>query len=154
MRQREKLTDQKLKITELRKEFTFMHQECDSEFAAAAKWVAVAERTAAIERDDAAAEWARGAIPSTICQHLKGYLPGCGKWKKIAYELFNMRVLEKEVIQQALKHTRTNAYTKMTLAEAADRVPGVSLREIEGFRNIQNAKKGSQHMIIWYYGPV
>jgi hypothetical protein len=58
-----------------------------------------------------------------------------------------MKVLKTEVICQSVKHIRTNIYTKMKLAEAEDRVLGVSLRTIEGLRHIQNAKKGSQRII-------
>jgi hypothetical protein len=148
MRQREKLQEQQLKITELRKELIFLHQKCASEVTPASEQAAAAAADDADERSRA-----QEAMSLTIFHRLKWCLPGCGKWKNIAYELFSMKVLKKEVIRQSVKHISTNVYSKMTLAEAADRVPGVSLRAIEGFLYIQNAKKVSKRM-IWSSGSV
>jgi hypothetical protein len=69
----------------------------------------------------AAADEATITEASTIFQCPKGYLPGCGKWKKIAYELFNMKVFMKEVIQQSVRHIGTNVYAAMTICLTAAR---------------------------------
>jgi hypothetical protein len=89
----------------------------------------------------------------TIFQRLRGYLPGRGRMKKIANQLFASKYLKSLLILLTVRHVRGEVYTKTKLAEATDRVPGFSLRCVEGFRSIQNGKKGVQKM-VWSSGSI
>jgi hypothetical protein len=80
---------------------------------------------------------------------LKGYATGLGKWKRIAYELLTFKWITPCLIRHTADHIGEHIYTRDALAKATDRVPGFSLRGVEGFRGIKNAKKNTMQMVLY-----
>jgi hypothetical protein len=58
--------------------------------------------------------------------------------ENIAKKLFQMKYVNNLSIILNVKHIRDEVYIKERLAEATDRVPGFSLRCVEGFQSIHN----------------
>jgi hypothetical protein len=69
----------------------------------------------------------------SVFQCLKDYATRAGKWKRIAYELFTLKWIKPYLIWNTVDHIQENVYTRDALAEVTDRVPGFSLRCVEGF---------------------
>jgi hypothetical protein len=103
--------------------------------------------------DGARMQRVRESNTGSVFQRLKGYATGPGKWKRIAIELFTLKWITPYLILHTVEHIRKNVYTCDALGEATDRVPGFSLRCVEGFRGIQNANKNTMKM-VWSSGAI
>jgi hypothetical protein len=152
---KDKVKEQQKKINDLRDELIASKCKCGTlENRIAQQSVdAAAEIEAAEGQRDQLDDQINESREGSILNHLCGYLPGIGKWKRVAFALFQLKVVRPFLIRESVTQIRQNLYTKLALAEGTDRIPGFSLQCVEDFRSIEHAKKGTQKM-VWSTGTI
>jgi hypothetical protein len=83
----------------------------------------------------------------TLMQKLNAMKIGDGKWKRLAYQLFNIQILKPHSIKLSAKNILEKTYTATSMARVMDLHHGFNLCGLDAFRLVEPAYLGHKHLI-------
>jgi hypothetical protein len=83
----------------------------------------------------------------TLMQKLNAMTSGDGKWKRLAYQLFNIQILKPHLIKLSVKNIREKTYTATSMARVMDLHHGFNLCGLDAFRLVEPAYLGHERLL-------